>query len=265
VKKKSKARKSLCVSAAHNIKKRYSIVFENKVQSSIKDRIKLFEQQINSSILMIKNDLNTQEDNFKNKFKTIKHKLVIGNDRTQSFSVDNNIVRRKLSSNKKPRTRTKSSENVNKQANYFQSYLSDRKYSGSKVKPINDVFLNFLHKFHVLFIERIFENSFNEGLSIVNRSFDVNVNLYKKTEDYIKEMELTFGDDLKDIYQKSVNLMIDTVILEKEKEELKNHLLLKKELTDLYKKMHITHKFGDQILSTVILELVENLINLIKY
>jgi len=253
-----------CSSATLHIKKRVSMIFKNNINDSVKEKIQIFNDQLNNSLTIIKDDLDRQSLSFKSRIKANKEKGK-KNDRTQSVVLEINQVKRKISSKKQHRERTKSHDNMdkNRKNGFFQKFLASQK-SQVKIKPINNVFNRFLNNFHFQFLDQIFENCFRNALEIVNNGFQERTALYLKTEDYVKELELTFGDELKDTYHKSVSLMCENVNLERENEEFMIKATLKRELQKLNNPSYLNNLNYDSVLNRITLDLAENLFKLIQ-
>jgi len=127
-----------------------------------------------------------------------------------------------------------------------------------KILSINEVFDDYLSKFHFIYFQKVCENIVKSPIDIINNSYTNQVSTYMKFEDQIEEILFMFKDDPQSNYQKSLDLMINNLQLEKEMKLMQlsveiNHSLSKlsqnHDMFDLHKETNFNDITGDLVKS----------------
>jgi len=130
------------------------------------------------------------------------------------------IVKYKSSTNKTRSNSTDTySDRFKKTLFTFQKCLAN-KYSNysneitpKNIKSLNNIFEEYLSTLEKSFFKIVVEKEFKENYKLIDQCFKEKLDNYYKHEDDVKEMELTFNEDLRDFYQRSIDLMINNIYI----------------------------------------------------
>jgi len=107
--------------------------------------------------------------------------------------------------------------------NFFNSLLTgldNHPKKGRKLLSLNQEFDKYLSSLHDFYMDKFFEIIYNKALNTIKEYFKNKFELYLKYEDQVKEFDYVFGDDFKSSYNKSIELMVNNLLLEREKDFL---------------------------------------------
>jgi len=204
----------------------------NKTNDRANNILKIFNEKIESSIKLLVKEIEMQELSFKGR---LRNKL----KKKMSKSV---IVKYKSSTNKTRSNSTDTySDRFKKTLFTFQKCLAN-KYSNysneitpKNIKSLNNIFEEYLSTLEKSFFKIVVEKEFKENYKLIDQCFKEKLDNYYKHEDDVKEMELTFNEDLRDFYQRSIDLMINNIYINRDTEQILIQNNLKNKLKNINK------------------------------
>jgi len=237
IKRRAIKKKAHLTSSVLKIKKRVKKIFEKGVNINTKEILEQFSIKCEECLQIINNDITLQTLTFRENMRA-KKKSEAFDARYASVQVFGSGGGERKTGQRFRQTKTSRRERTGSEdyttpkgkasfqhmaLNLNMGSTTDKKLlkKGKKrIQSINEVFEEYMTKFHFIYFQKVCENIIKSSMDIINENNKLQIKNYMKLEDQVEELLYMFNDDPETNYQKSLELMINNLKLEIDKKYL---------------------------------------------
>jgi len=250
-------------------------LFERDIIINTHDIFEQFHKEVDETLKKIDEEVSSQSSAFRIKLKEKKS----CNLRTSSYVVNQSEKNSKLKGGHRRKLTLDDDWNNPKIKTSFQHMIlpsavlketaanldkKQIKKGKKKILSINEVFDDYLSKFHFIYFQKVCENIVKIPIDTINDSYTKQISSYMKFQDQIEEILFMFKDDPQSDYLKSLDLMINDLQLKKEKNLMQITIDTNHTISKISEKHEIFELNKDTNFNDIIGNLVKSLYNILN-